>query len=246
LCTNLLLFSDLFSTSVNHNVSMIAAATQSAVPCGANSVAIELRKVTKSFGPVRALVGVSLTIEAGEPLAVLGSNGSGKSTLLAILSTLMKPSSGEISFGELGKTSEDVRGILGWVGHDLLCYPDLTGRENVELAASLAGISVNGAYAAVEARFGLSQFQDRTLRTYSRGQRQRIALARALVGSPQLLLLDEPTTGLDAAGVSKLGSVLQEERARGTTVVIVTHDAAFAAEHCARSVTIERGVIRPT
>jgi heme ABC exporter ATP-binding subunit CcmA len=195
---------------------------------------------------VRALIGVTLTIEAGEPVAVLGSNGSGKSTLLAILSTLMKPSTGEITFGALGNSGEDVRRILGWVGHDLLCYPDLTGRENVELAASLAGVSTKSAYAAVEARFGLSQFQDRTLRTYSRGQRQRIALARALVANPQLLLLDEPTTGLDAAGVSKLGSVLREEKARGTTVVMVTHDAAFASEHCARSVTIERGVIRPT
>jgi ABC-type multidrug transport system ATPase subunit len=208
-------------------------------------VAIELRKVTKSFGPIRALVGVTLTIEKGEALAVLGANGSGKSTLLAILSTLMKPSLGEVSFGELGATAEAVRSVLGWVGHDLLCYPDLTGRENVELAASLAGVDVKDAYAAVEARFGLAQFQDRTLRTYSRGQRQRIALARALVGNPQLLLLDEPTTGLDAAGIGKLGSVLQEENARGTTVVMVTHDAAFASEHCARSVTIERGVIRP-
>jgi ABC-type multidrug transport system ATPase subunit len=209
-------------------------------------VALELRKVTKSFGPIRALLGVSVSVEPGEPLAVLGSNGSGKSTLLSVLSTLMRPTTGEVSFGSLGDSASDVRKVLGWVGHDLLCYPDLTGEENIRLAATLAGVSASASYAQMSQRFGLGSFADRPLRTYSRGQRQRIALARALVASPKLLLLDEPTTGLDAAGVDKLGEVLVEERARGTTIVLVTHDEVFASRYCARSVSLERGTIRST
>jgi ABC-type multidrug transport system ATPase subunit len=98
---------------------------------------VELRAVTKTYGAVRALVGVSARFEAGRVSMVLGPNGSGKSTLLAIVGTLARPSSGKVSHGSLGKTRDDIRGVLGWVGHDSLCYADLTGRENIELAARL-------------------------------------------------------------------------------------------------------------
>jgi ABC-type multidrug transport system ATPase subunit len=204
-------------------------------------VTVELKKVTKSFGAVRALLGVSLTIPIGHTLGVLGANGSGKSTLLALLATLSRPTTGSISFGELGATSTDVRRVLGWVGHDLLCYPDLTGRENIELAASLFGLATREAFAAVEKRFTLAGYVDRPVRTLSRGQRQRVALARALVHGPRFLLLDEPTTGLDPAGVEQLRDILATERARGTTIALVTHDVAFAKEVCDSQVQLERG-----
>src|SRR5690348_8788494 len=98
---------------------------------------VELRSVTKTYGPVRALASITTQFEAGQVSMVLGANGSGKSTLLSIVGTLTRPTSGKVSHGSLGKTREEVRTSLGWVGHESLCYGDLTGRENIELAARL-------------------------------------------------------------------------------------------------------------
>ncbi len=205
------------------------------------STAIELTLVTKTYGPVRALVGVSCQFDAGRVTAVLGPNGSGKSTLLSIAGTLARPTSGTVSYGDLGRNRLAVRARLGWLGHDSLCYPDLTGRQNIELAATLRGRSASDAFARVAERFELGAFADRPVRTYSRGQRQRVALARALVHEPTLLLLDEPTTGLDEAATRRLAAVVAEEAARGATVVLVTHDRAFADAVAGRIVLLDRG-----
>lgn len=194
---------------------------------GSVTARVELRNVTKTYGPVRALVGVSATFEAGRVSMVLGPNGSGKSTLLSIVGTLARPTSGKVSHGTLGKNREAVRRVLGWVGHDSLCYAELTGRENIELAARLHGLDPHKAYETARRRFALEAFAERPFRTYSRGQRQRVALARALVHAPDLLLLDEPTTGLDARGVAVLREVVREEAARGAVVLVVTHDEPF-------------------
>ncbi|MCL2723452.1 MAG: ABC transporter ATP-binding protein [Polyangiaceae bacterium] len=199
--------------------------------------------MTKTYGPVRALVGVDARFEAGRVSMVLGPNGSGKSTLLAIVGTLARPSSGRVSHGALGRTREEVRAALGWVGHESLCYADLSGRENIELAARLHGLAVDAAFAAARQRFELGSFAERPFRTYSRGQRQRVALARALVHRPSLILLDEPTTGLDASGVGRLREVVREEAARGVVVVVVTHDDGFARAAGDVRVVLERGRI---
>jgi heme exporter protein A len=202
---------------------------------------IELRNVTKTYGPVRALVGVDWTIEDGSLSIVRGANGSGKSTLLSIVGTLGWPTSGRIDHGSFGRTRSEVRRNLGWLGHDSLCYPDLTGRENIELAARLWGEDPSRAVGRAAERFELAAFLDRHVRTYSRGQRQRVALARALVHSPRLLLLDEPTAGLDVSSVARLGRVLREESNAGATIVIVTHDMDLAKEFSGSGVTLERG-----
>jgi len=186
---------------------------------------IELTDVRKNYGPVRALLGVSASFASGRVSMVLGPNGSGKSTLLAIVGTLARPTSGKVSHGALGKSREAVRKVLGWVGHESLCYAELTGRENVELAARLHGLDADRAYEAARSRFKLEAFAERPFRTYSRGQRQRVALARALVHAPKLLLLDEPTTGLDSAGVETLRAVVREEADRGAAVVVVPRRA---------------------
>lgn len=201
---------------------------------------ILLENVTKTFGPVRALVGVSCTFARGSITTLQGPNGSGKSTLLTLIGTLARPTSGRIAHGDLG-SGRSIRASLGWVGHESLCYPDLTGRENVELAASLQGCEPRRAFALAADRFDLHAFASRPVRTYSRGQRQRVALARALVHSPALLLLDEPTTGLDAKAAARLGAVLQEEATRGATVILSTHDDAFATSLGGDLVTLERG-----
>jgi heme exporter protein A len=122
-----------------------------------------------------------------------------------------------------------------------LCYPDLSGRANIELAARLHGRDPDGAYRRAVERFELGPFAERPVRTYSRGQRQRVALARALVNEPKLLLLDEPTTGLDASGAERLRKVVVEEAGRGAVVVVVTHDAPFAAAVAGQVVTLDRG-----
>jgi len=189
---------------------------------------VELRSVTKTYGAVRALVGVSLTLAAGRVTMIEGPNGSGKSTLLGIVGTLSRPTSGVVSHGSLGRSRAEVRAQLGWVGHDALAYADLSGRENVVLAARLYGIDPAQAWEAARERFDLAGFADRPLRTYSRGQRQRIALARALVHHPRLVLLDEPTAGLDARTTSRLRDVVRDEAGRGAVVVVITHDPVFA------------------
>jgi heme exporter protein A len=203
--------------------------------------AVELRSVTKAYGPVRALVGVSCRFEAGRVTVVRGPNGSGKSTLLGLVGTLARPSSGVVDHGALGRRRSEVRRVLGWVGHDSLCYPDLSGRQNIELAARLHGCDVDRAFDRAAERFDIAGFAGRAVRTYSRGQRQRIALARALVHEPLLLLLDEPTTGLDPGSAEKLTEIVKQEAARGATVIVVTHDLAFADALGADVVALERG-----
>jgi heme ABC exporter ATP-binding subunit CcmA len=205
--------------------------------------AVELRNVTKTYGPVRALVGVSCRFEAGRVTVVRGPNGSGKSTLLSVVATLTRPTSGVVDHGALGGGRAAVRRTLGWVGHESLCYPDLTGRENIELAARLHGRDAAQAYVRAVERFDLGAFGDRPFRTYSRGQRQRVALGRALVHEPRLLLLDEPTTGLDTQGAARLRAVVSEEARRGAVVVVVTHDDAFAGAMGGPVVTLDRGRI---
>jgi heme ABC exporter ATP-binding subunit CcmA len=202
---------------------------------------IELRNVTKTYGPVRALVGLTCRIELGRVTTIRGPNGSGKSTLLAILGMLARPTSGRIDHGPLGRTRAQVRRTLGWLGHETLCYPDLSGRENIELAARLHGRDAQQAFTHAAERFDLGAFAARPLRTYSRGQKQRVALARALVHEPRLLLLDEPTSGLDAATTERLAGVVREEAAAGATVVVVTHDSGFAEVIGGSVVALERG-----
>ncbi len=206
--------------------------------------AVELRAVSKTFGAVRALVNVSARFSGGRVSMVLGPNGSGKSTLLALVGTLARPTSGKVLHGDLARRPHGVRSVLGWVGHESLCYGDLTGRENLELAARLYGIDADAAFEAARARFELGAFVERPFRTYSRGQRQRVALARSLVHGPLLLLLDEPTTGLDTGGVGRLTEVVKDEAARGAVVVVVTHDEAFAESAGDLRVTLNRGRIQ--
>ncbi len=210
---------------------------------GGSDADVELDNVTKTFGAVRALVGVSVRFAPGRASIVFGPNGSGKSTLLAIVGTLARPTSGLVRHGALGRDRAAVRRTLGWVGHESLCYPDLTGRENIELVARLHGLEPSEAFAQARDRFGLDAFAERPVRTYSRGQRQRISLARALVHSPRLLLLDEPTTGLDAESTDRLKLVILHELQMDKVVIVVTHDPAFAEVLGGDRVEMDRGRI---
>lgn len=169
-----------------------------------------------------------------------GPNGSGKSTLLGIIGTVVRPTVGRVSYAPLGEDLERVRAEVGWVSHEALCYADLTGRQNVELAARLHGVDPEEAWLRASERFELGAFAVRSLRTNSRGQRQRVALARALLHEPSLILLDEPTAGLDAASVGRLMRVIEEEVGRGAAVVVVTHEPAGFPSGADR-IVLERG-----
>jgi heme exporter protein A len=187
---------------------------------------VEIKKVAKRFGTERALAGVTLELRGGTMCALLGHNGAGKTTLLGLLSTLVRPTSGEIRYESSGKPIEGdaVRREIGVLAHQSLCYGELTAVENLELFAGLYEIEKPDIDGLLE-RVGLEKkARNRAARTYSRGMQQRLALARALLTKPSLVLLDEPFTGLDREGALSLGAQLGELKASGAIVVVVTHD----------------------
>jgi heme exporter protein A len=207
---------------------------------------VEARGLVKTYGPTRALAGVDVDLRAGEVTVVEGPNGSGKSTLLGILSLLVRPSRGTLRFGDHDAHGEAnaLRGTLGVLAHAALVYPDLSALESLRFAAELHGLSPAEADARIRSlrdRFELGAFADRPARTYSRGQLQRLAIARTLLHRPTLVLLDEPSTGLDAASTARLVDVVKDERARGAIVAVVTHDEGFAAAIATRRVRLSRG-----
>lgn len=197
------------------------------------------------FGATPALRGVSLELTAGSVTILSGPNGAGKTTLLSIIGTQLRPTRGEVLYeGTTGALEQRrVRAQLGWVSHDSHCYRELTGRQNVELAARLYGVPVEVGWERVADRFGLGRFAERDVGTLSRGQRQRVALARALVHQPSLLLLDEPWTGLDAASGQRLEEVVTEERERGAIIVVVSHQLGLDERLGARNVPLVGGRI---
>jgi ABC-type multidrug transport system ATPase subunit len=209
-----------------------------------NGRALTLRAVNKTFGRHRALIDLSVRFLAGQVAAVLGPNGAGKSTLLGILSTLVRPSTGELAFGdELLSRHSAIRTTIGYVGHEPGLYGDLTARQNLELFGALYGVpQARDRLEQMLTRVGLAEVRrDAIARTFSRGMLQRLALARALLPEPQILLFDEPSSALDPAGAAWLAEEINRERAAGRLVVLVTHDLEAAASVATHLVILRRG-----
>lgn len=187
---------------------------------------LRAEQVSKQIGHRRILHQVDLQVERGERVALLGPNGAGKSTLLRIAATLLKPTSGRLLIaGQPAGDRPAVRSRLGVVLEPTLFYLSLTARENLTLYARLYRVAEPRRRAAeLLDRVGLTLFADDPVRTYSRGMRQRLALARALVHSPDLLLLDEPYTALDQEGCTLLNGLLVTLARQGTAVLVVTHE----------------------
>lgn len=204
--------------------------------------------MVKVLGHVRVLRGVDASFDESAVHVVEGANGSGKSTLLSILAGRMRPSSGRalLQQGDAAVAeAASLRQVVGWLGHDLGLYADLDAFQNLALHARLRGLDPEGAWSEAAEALGVGALRGRRVREMSRGQRQRVALARTLLGDPPVLLLDEPSTGLDTAAVESLGALLRTLQARGRIVVAVTHDAAFARAVGGRAWRMADGKISP-
>ena len=188
--------------------------------------------VWKYFGDYPALRGASLEVTRGACMALIGRNGAGKTTLLRILAGLSRPSKGAIS----------IDGRIGYLGHGIGVYDDLSAIENLTLFGRLSGLS-NPKEAAADAleHVGLARVKDGMAREFSRGMRQRLAIARAFLHNPELLLLDEPFTSLDDRAVAVLQQLLSDARARGSTIVMSTHQIREAMELASDVALLERG-----
>jgi len=187
--------------------------------------------VSRHFGRRRALSRVSLRAGAGTITALLGPNGAGKSTLLSIAATLLAPSSGRIAYGAAdARAGAALRARIGLLGHDLYLYQELTAAENLRFFARVYDLdAVEARVDAALGRAGLAERRDDAVAGFSRGMRQRLALERALIHEPRLLLLDEPFTGLDEAARGALRERLRAARDGGAIVLLTTHDTAAIA-----------------
>ena len=187
------------------------------------AAAIELERLERRYGERVALRGVSVRVDAGQTLVVLGANGAGKTTLLRVLATLLRPHGGvcRVLGHELPAAAWEVRGRIGYLGHDPLLYRDLTGRENLGYHARLRGLAPERVGEQLTA-VGMERRADEPLRELSKGMVQRLAVARATLHDPTLLLLDEPRANLDPGAAEQLEPLIG--RASGRTRVMVTHD----------------------
>lgn len=207
---------------------------------------IEVRNVSKYFGEIRAVDGVSLTVEEGEIFGLIGHNGAGKSTLFKLMLGLMPLTSGEIHISGKpvrGEAFRQVRRGVGYLPENVVFYDNLTGMETLWFFADLKGVDRSECKAVLE-KVGLTHAANRRVRGYSKGMRQRLGFAQALLGSPAIMFLDEPTTGLDPEGIREFYCILQEMRAQGVTMILTSHILAEIQERVDRIAMIKSGNIQ--
>ena len=207
---------------------------------------IKVKKLVKRFGLKTVLKGMDFSVESGEFVALIGPNGAGKSTFLRILSSLTRPSMGAVNVAgyELPKQAADVRQRLGVVSHMPLLYVDLTATENLKFYGKMYNIpNIDARIAEVLEMVGLTKRKDDLVRTYSRGMQQRLAIGRAVIHDPDVILFDEPYTGLDQDASAMLDGVLRTVAAKGRTVVMTSHDLARTEDLATRFDVLSRGKI---
>ena len=215
---------------------------------------LRFENIDKRYGRLYALRRVSLEVPAGECIALAGRNGSGKTTLLRIAAQLVRPSSGTLNF--LGRSASassapavnangaSSQQVTGFVGHATMVYDELTAEENLLLFARLQGIGdpVKRVARLLE-DVGLSERRDSLVRTFSRGMRQRVAIARVLLHEPAILLLDEPATGLDPEGVHWLAKTLRRMRDEGRTMLMSLHGESEISALATRAIRLDAGAV---
>ena len=210
-------------------------------------IMIEVRRLVKRFGLKTVLHGLDFKAESGEFVALLGPNGAGKTTFLRILASLSRQTLGEVRIAgyKLPAQAGSVRRRLGVVSHLPLLYGDLTAEENLRFYGRMYGVpDLHRRISDVLELVGLAGRRRDLVRTFSRGMQQRLAIGRAVLHDPEVMLFDEPHTGLDQDACNMLDNVLREVAARGRTVVMTSHDLARAADLASRFDVLSRGVIR--
>lgn len=207
---------------------------------------VQVSKLSRAFGRTHALYDVNLEFRSAEVSCLVGPNGAGKSTLLSLLSTLDRPTDGAVRFGDSHdgvKHREHVRPHIGVVAHDSLLYGDLTGLENLRFCAQLYGRHLDEA-AEWLGRVGLGDTGDKLVSSYSRGMKQRLSIARALLPEPTLVLFDEPLTGLDRDAREFFFKTVKRLRTASRIVVVVTHHLTWPSDAMDRLVVLDRGRVR--
>ncbi len=202
--------------------------------------------VGKDYGYRHVLRDVAFTVEEGEFVALVGANGAGKTTLLRLIAGLARPTQGSVRIADvdLRRAGPGLRRRIGFVSHESLLYAELTGMENLRFHARLLGIAdADAVIAGLRDALDLAAILDRPVRVLSRGNRQRLALARALLHAPRVLLLDEPFTGLDEATSTRLLDTLHALVATGRTVILTTHDRAVVEAGPRRLIRLDAGVV---
>jgi Cu-processing system ATP-binding protein len=211
-----------------------------------SSLVIDIAGVAKRYGTVRAVDGVDLSIGAGELFGLIGHNGAGKTTLFKLMLGLLAPDAGRITIGGEsvhGPRFRDVRRSIGFMPESVALYGNLTGAETMAFFARLKRAEARSCAALLE-RVGLADAAHRPVKQYSKGMQQRLLFAQALLGAPAILFLDEPTHGLDPAGVAQLYAILDELRSRGVTVVLTSHILAEVGQRVDRIALMVNGAVR--
>ena len=202
--------------------------------------AVEIKGVNQRYGSMTVLHDLSLTLGEGEVLGLFGHNGAGKTTSMKLILGLLTPSEGQVRV--LGRAPHDpeVRRQLGYLPENVTFYPQLSGRETLRHFARLKGAAVKQVDELLE-QVGLSHAAERRVKTYSKGMRQRLGLAQALLGDPRLLLLDEPTVGLDPIATGDLYQLIDRMRQRGTSVILCSHVLPGVEAHINRAAILAKG-----
>jgi heme exporter protein A len=222
------------------------SAITTAAPAEAQPAVIQASGLLKSIDDRPILCGINLEIFQGEYVGILGANGAGKSTLLRVLATLTPPSGGELRFWgtPARKTGPSLRRRIGLIDHNLMLYRDLTAADNLEFFAKLYALAnPRGTALRMLGRLGLRQRANDPVKSFSRGMAQRVAIGRALLHEPDLLLADEPFTGLDSPSIAAMEHVFAELRDAGRTIVLVNHDMEQTMRMVDRLIVLRRGRI---
>lgn len=210
------------------------------------NIIVKGQGVSRYFGAIRAVDGVDLDIRSGELFGLIGHNGAGKSTLFKMMLGLLPLSSGEINIdGESvsGRNFRNVRRKIGYLPENLALYDNLTGLETLHFFARLKGADVQQCAAKLE-RVGLADAANRRVREYSKGMRQRLGFAQALLGEPRLLFLDEPTNGLDPEAIREFFVILRDLQAQGVTMILTSHILADIQDRVDRLAIMKNGKIQ--